>query len=617
MSHKIKIVHKLSLLALTSALFILPFIINTNLTTIPFHTSFIRDIITIIILTLIITFGLCKTIFLKSLKIPNSLLYLVLIILFCCIQFTLIKPSYTAPYLDVISLLALITIAILILYNSNISLQLSQTTIALSIIIICYLQIIFSTLQLIHYQLGYKLLFYGFNEPYYIVGNLFKISDDNRITGGIGQPNDLADILSWGVMANIYLFSHNNHNKYKSILFWFNLITISTFIALTHSNTAYLYSLVLFIYAIYLLKFKPNLSNSNYSYKLLQSSITLILILLACYFITKYNLLHQFSKSNLASSYSQIATSEAHGINSHDRIIMWGRAWMMFIQNPLIGVGWNQYLQYFLITPSPSFFSNTVGEMAAYENCHNLILQLLATTGIFGTLTFIALILYTIQSLAKQEIKSQILPLGITLIVLTHSMFEYPLFNVAILVPILIITTIPDRKYFTLNPKYKMVLLSLTGILVVLSWWQIYAGINNFLLLSQIKKPVNYEIHNQPHNALNVYFATASNPYWDAAADLVLTQNLLYSVRTSQNRQYFDLTYAVISRSSSYYSNPSFLLRLAIFDTVLNKREKAQNEVNLVLKSYGKFESDFRDFFNAASTSDSSLNKKLIELLPK
>lgn len=615
MFHKIKNFNQFSLLTLVSSLFILPFLINTNIATVPFYTSFIRDILTIIIITSIITCGLLKNIFSQAFKIPAVSFYLIAIILFLCIQFALIQPSYTAPYITVISIIVLLTLAILTLYNSSISLQLIQTSIAVSIIIICYWHIIFSIFQLINFKLEYKILFYGFNEPYYMIGNIFKITDDHRITGGIGQPNDLADILSWGVMANIYLFSHNN--KYKSMLFWFNLITISTFIALTHSNTAYLYSLVLFIYAIYLLKFKPNLSGSNYSYKLLQSSITLILILLACYFIIKYNLLHQFSKSNLTSSYNQIATSEAHGINSHDRIIMWGRAWMMFIQNPLIGVGWNQYLQYFLITPSPSFLSNTVGEMAAYTNCHNLILQLLATTGIFGTLLFIALILYIIQNLAKQKLKNQILLLGITLIVLTHSMFEYPLFNVAILAPILIITAIPDKKHVTLNVKYKTLFLILSCILVALSWWQIYIGINSFLTLSQAKKPKNYQMHNLQHNILNVYFATSNNLYWDDAADSVVAQNLLYSIRNQQNQKYFDLTYDIISRSAKYSPNPSFVLRLAVLDTVLGKKEKAQNEVNLVLKNYGKFESDFRDFFNGASNGNPSLNKKLIGLLPK
>ncbi len=615
MLHKIETFYRLILLTLISALFILPFIINSNLNTIPLHSSFIRDIMSIITLTLIITLGICKNIFSQSIKIPNILLYLIPIVLFCGIQFTLIKPNYTAPYLDVMSSFTLITVAILILYNSNIPLQLIQTIIAFSIIITCYLQITFSILQLINYQLEYKLLFYGFTEPYYALVNIFKISDDGRITGGIGQPNLLADILSWGIIANIYLF--NQRNKHKPYLFWSNLIITSIFITLTHSNTAYLYSVVLFIYSICLLKFKSNQSNIHYSYKLLCSSLILMLVILTYNVIIKYNLLGYLDTNHLTNAYKQIATTKPHDINSHDRLIMWGRAWMMFIQHPLIGVGWNQYLQYFLITPTPSFLYSTVGEMAAYENCHNLILQLLATTGIFGTLIFMALILYIIQHLAKQEIKNQILPLGIALIVLTHSMFEYPLFNVAILIPILIITTTYDRKYFILNPKYKTIFLSITGILITLVWWQIFVGINSFLLLSQIKKPTKYEINNQPYNVLNVYFATANNPYWDAAADSVLTQNLLYSVRTPQNMQYFDLTYAVISRSSIYYPNPSFLLRLAVLDTVLGKKEKAQAEVNLVLNNYGKFESDFKIFFNAASSHDNNLNKKLLELLPK
>lgn len=615
MLQKFKWFYQLILLALIATLFILPFIVNTNITTVPFYTSLIRDITSTILLTTIITCGLFKITSVKTLKIPHVSLYLILIILFFGIQFSLIHPNYTAPYLNIISLITLCILAIIILYNSNISLQLIQTIIAFSIIICNYWQIIFSILQLTNYKLEYQILFYGFKEPYYIIGNIFKISDDGRITGGIGQPNLLANILSWGIIANIYLF--NQRNKHKPYLFWSNLIITSIFITLTHSNTAYLYSVVLFIYSIYLLKFKSNQSNIHYSYKLLCSSLILMLVILTYNVIIKYNLLGYLDTNHLTNAYKQIATTKPHDINSHDRLIMWGRAWMMFIQHPLIGVGWNQYLQYFLITPTPSFLYSTVGEMAAYENCHNLILQLLATTGIFGTLIFMALILYIIQHLAKQDIKNQILPLGIALIVLTHSMFEYPLFNVAILIPILIITTTHDRKYFILNPKYKTIFLSITGILITLAWWQIFVGINSFLLLSQIKKPTKYEINNQPYNVLNVYFATANNPYWDAAADSVLTQNLLYSVRAAQNIKYFDLTYAVISRSSTYYPNPSFLLRLAVLDTVLGKKEKAQAEVNLVLNNYGKFESDFKIFFNAASSHDKNLNKKLLELLPK
>lgn len=609
----IKTITSKLILSLIACLFILPFLNNFNLGIIPLLPNYIPSIISISLLTLITTLVIIQISTIKSIKLSYSIILILLVILFLAFQFALINPSYTAPHLNTISLFGLITIALLFIQNSSLTFKQIIFYVAIGIMINSYIQIVFSSLQLIHFNLEYTFNFYGFSTPYSMTWDIFKLSG-SRVTGGVGQSNNLADILCWGLLANIFLFTQPG--KFKNILFWLNLIIIPIYIVLTHSNTAYLYPFVLLIYSLYLLKFKTDHQNIATVHKLIYSSVILFLILFAYHFIAKYNLLHQLSNDHLSSVYSQVITSEPHNINSHDRLIMWGRAWMMFIQHPFGGVGWEQYLQYFLITQTPSFLPNTVTELTVFANCHNLILQLLATTGIFGTILFIALILYLIINLAKQKLETQILPLGITLIVLTHSMFEYPLFNVAILIPVLLITATPDSKYFTINLKYKKSFLCLIGALIALAWWQLYVGINNFLLLSQAKKPANYQIHNLPHNILNVYFATASNPYWDDAADSVLAQNLLYSVRAPQNQKYFDLNYDVLSRSAKYSPNPSFLLRLAVLDTVLGNTNKAQTEVNLVTQNYSGFESEFKNFFNGASHDNPSLNKKLLQLLP-
>lgn len=607
-------IYSLIILILIASLFFLPFIINSNLGTIPLNTSFIQNIISIIILALILTLGFTKIFLLKSIKFTQSFVYILLIVLFLCVQFALIHPSYTAPYLAPISIFTLLTLTILMLQNNEIPFSKILFYSALAILINSYWQIIFATLQLINYKLEYKFLFYGFNEPYYMFGNVFKFPLDSRITGGIGQHNNYADILSWGILANIYLF--HKPTRFKTAIFWVNLILISIFVARAESRTTYFYPLVLLSYSFYLWRFKKTSTNLFRIRKLALSCSVLLLILVVYHFLEKNHLIHQINYTNLNPFDNPEMRESLRALSVNERFTMWGRAWMMFIQHPLLGVGWNQYLQYFLITPTPNFIQNVVGELAAFANCHNLILQLLATTGVFGTLLFIILILYLIINLAKQDLATQILPLGITLIVLTHSMFEYPLFNVAILIPVLLITATPDSKYFTINLKYKKSFLCLIGALIALAWWQLYVGINNFLLLSQAKKPANYQIHNLPHNILKVYFATASNPYWDDSADSVLAENLLYSVRAPQNQKYFDLNYEILSRSSKYSPNPSFLLRLAVLDTVLGNTNKAQTEVNLVTQNYTGFESEFRGFFNAASHDNPSLNKKLLQLLP-
>lgn len=610
-----KITMQLTLI-LIAGLYFIPFIINSNLGTLPIRFNFIQDSISIVLLTVIISIGLIKLPFLKSLKLSRSLLYMLAIIVFLGVQFAIIKPSYTAPYLNAISLLMLIVLAIITLKNSQITSHKILFYIAIGILINSYWQIIFAILQLAHYKIEYKVLFYDFYQPYYLVGSLFKLSDDSRITGGIGQHNNFADILSWGIIASLYLF--HKPNKFNTLLFWVNLIIISIFVARAESRTAFIYPLVLLSYSLYLWKYKVTINNQEYVRKLIISCCVMLLILIIYHLLEKNHLIHEINYNNLNPFDNPEERESLRAMSVNERFTMWGRAWMMFIQHPLIGIGWNQYLQYFLITPTPSFIHSVIGELAAFSNCHNLILQLLATTGVFGTFLFMALIFDLINKLTKQTLESQILPMGVGLIVLTHSMFEYPLFNPAILISVLIATTtINDLNFISITIKYKKLFMCLTPIIIALIWLFIGTGLNNFLILSQVKKPINYKTHEYQHNILNIYFATANNPYWDDATDSVVAQNLLYSVRNPQNQKYFDLTYDVITQSAKYSPNPSFVLRLAVLDTILGKKAKAQDEVNLVLKNYGKFESDFRDFFNAASTSDPSLNKKLLELLPK
>lgn len=605
------------ILTLIAGLNFIPFVINSNLGTLPLRPSFIQNTISIVLLTIIITIGLFRLSSLKSIKLSYSSLYLFAIIIFLGVQFAIIRPSYTAPYLNAMSLLTIIVIAIIIIQNSTISPKQILFYIALGILINSYWQIIFATLQLIHTKIEYKVLFYGFDQPYNLIGNLFKFSEDSRITGGIGQHNNFADILSWGILASLYLFS--KPTKTHTIFFWINLITISIFVARAESRTAYFYPLVLLSYALYLWKYKTIKNNQEYLIKLIISCSIMLLILIIYHILEKNHFIHQINYDNLNPFDNPEERESLRAMSVNERFTMWGRAWMMFIRHPLIGIGWDQYLQYFLITPTPSFIHNVIGELAAFSNCHNLILQLLATTGIFGTLLFIALILCLTHRLTQQNQEYQILPMGVGLIVLVHSMFEYPLFNPAILIPILIIatTTVNEPNTISITIKNKKLFIYLGIIIITLVWLIIGIGINNFLILSQAKKPTNYRIHKYEHNILNIYFAAASNPYWDDAADSVIAQNLLYSVRTQQNHKYFDLTYDVITRSAKYSPNPSFVLRLAVLDTVLGKKEKAQAEVNLVLNNYGKFESDFKTFFNDVSSNDPSLNKKLLELLPK
>ncbi len=79
------------------------------------------------------------------------------------------------------------------------------------------------------------------------------------------------------------------------------------------------------------------------------------------------------------------------GIDAVGRLLMWGLAWNFFIHSPIFGIGWGNFrmlygseLHYSWLTPD-------------ILDVHNVYLQLLAETGIFGFVTFFSFILLTVR----------------------------------------------------------------------------------------------------------------------------------------------------------------------------------------------------------------------------
>jgi O-antigen ligase len=109
------------------------------------------------------------------------------------------------------------------------------------------------------------------------------------------------------------------------------------------------------------------------------------------------------------------------------RFKLWHEAWQMFVNSPLLGVGYGQFVwQHFLLVGSHA------GDQVPGLNhhAHNLIMQLLAETGIAGTgilLASIALWLWGQRSTALGA--GQWWLLGVLGILAIHSMLEYPLWS--------------------------------------------------------------------------------------------------------------------------------------------------------------------------------------------
>lgn len=111
------------------------------------------------------------------------------------------------------------------------------------------------------------------------------------------------------------------------------------------------------------------------------------------------------------------------------RLVLIEQAWQLFRQHPWLGAGWAEFPWYnFSITESyPSL-------KGLWHHSHNLIMQLLAETGLVGTMILIAGILYWF----REQFLSAMTPerwwlLALLSVIGIHSMLEFPLWYMTFL----------------------------------------------------------------------------------------------------------------------------------------------------------------------------------------
>lgn len=105
------------------------------------------------------------------------------------------------------------------------------------------------------------------------------------------------------------------------------------------------------------------------------------------------------------------------------RLILIEQAWQMFKQNPWLGAGWAE-LPWYNFTVTESY----PGLKGLWHHAHNIVMQLLAETGLIGALVLLAGVIYWF----REQFFSTLTPerwwlLALLSVIGIHSMLEYPL----------------------------------------------------------------------------------------------------------------------------------------------------------------------------------------------
>lgn len=253
-------------------------------------------------------------------------------------------------------------------------------------------------------------------------------------TGNLAQVNHLTDYLSISIISLLYLHLKGKFStKYVVVLLMLFLLALN----LTGSRMSWLY--VLMIAASYYL------FGRNNRQAVWKRQSKLIFLLPLSYAVVQFAfplIVDVFSQGSvpLPPVPAERVVTLAAGESTRLSLIKEGLD--IFSDNPLLGVGWGQYVWYDLMyadvhTSHKGFISHT----------HNLFVQVLAECGIFAGLILIIGCVYWVWQLFKQHNTPErwwlMLVAGI---IFTHSMLEYPLWYAHFLGVFVVVVALADER---------------------------------------------------------------------------------------------------------------------------------------------------------------------------
>ena len=247
------------------------------------------------------------------------------------------------------------------------------------------------------------------------------VKNNAAVYGNIGQTNHFATYISLALASLIFLFSASRIPVWVAILLALPLLFV---LALSGSRSPGVYLFAVLVLSI-LLYWRGTLCTEGDVAKrrLLMASFLQIIGFVFMQWLVQTSLF--VTSTGTVTGVERIFDQAT---NSSIRFYLWKEAWHMFLQSPLLGVGAGQFAWHHFQLAAVFKNPEIIG---IYNNAHNIVLHLLAETGLVGTLPVIGGVVIWIIGIYKVKRQSLDLALWWLLalagIVSLHSLHEFPL----------------------------------------------------------------------------------------------------------------------------------------------------------------------------------------------
>ncbi len=409
-----------------------------------------------------------------------------------------------------------------------------------------------------------------------------------NIFGHFGQRNHYAHYLSWGMFSLIYLYVKR---KIPNIAFFPLMFWLCFALTLSASRSVFIYFGLASFIALSALIF-----NRDNDIKTLAKIIILTTI---CLFAVEYlypiiyKIFHQ--SQGFSSGLSRIEGDQGTG----RRTVEWQKAILTFQESPIWGTGWGGFArQSVFLHP---FFPNAALNSGLFTNCHNLILQLLAETGIVGAAIFILGFLITAIKLTYKNLSVEtIILLCMIGTTISHSMNEYPLWYIYFLAGFVTFLSL-DKKPIFVSSSYIFRLVGLSAIVVI----GVLLTTNSFKFdrlveyydapdnQQEYQHQISYLEHTTQQDVLMQYY------------DYFVLDNYI-NVDTDYTDDYMSVEsqYEYTKRFVNYHPYPDTMIKYAMLEYNMNESAQAESMVKLACNAFPVYIKSFKNTLSDPYYSD-------------
>ncbi|MCD4500403.1 PglL family O-oligosaccharyltransferase [Chromobacterium vaccinii] len=389
--------------------------------------------------------------------------------------------------------------------------------------------------------------------------------------GNLAQRNHYGEYLGWSIMACCYL---HGMGRLPRVLSAVSMLLLTMLMTWSGSRLVLAYGLVMAVLGWFWYR------RARLDERVAKMVAMLAFALLALAMWQLFNGLlvremHALGWYFGTSSGAERMLGDGFGLR---RRIEWSKAWSMFQDHPWTGYGVGGYAY------QAQWLELTGGLPKAPENwlfthCHNLIFQLLAETGLIGTLIVMAGLFFCLLPyfFKEQQAPEHLFLIAIAFMILGHSLFEFPLWYLPFLA--MLVTVCARAPCPLIHARLETGLLRWVGVAAG-SLMLIYmvSGVWIFQNLVRYSHP---DISFKENQRRVAYLQKVMLiPWWNDSAKFILSNYIDASNDMAEARISF---LDELARSQPF---PEVLLKLAMQRLIMGKDQEAKQAMALLIANF-------------------------------